>query len=128
MRTVIISLACLSAIGCATTLPVVNKEEINKQMTLVNVSDGVNRDEALILARNYMVNTGYDYDWNVNKPKTIEDAGDYWAITFPPLEDGWGSGRRKQSEITFQHLLPYFVHVTKADGSISVTKVEIKNK
>ena len=124
--TIIIIAACFIVMGCAATFPEVNKQEINEQMKLVNVSDGVNREEAVIMAKNYMVNKGYDFDWNVSNPKAVEDAGDHWAITFSPLEDGWGSGRRKQSEITMQHLLPYFVHVTKADGSISVMKAEIK--
>jgi len=127
MKTIII-LACFIVIGCASTFPEVNKQEINNQMKLVSVSDGVDRDEAVIIAKNHMVNNGYDYDWNVVNPKAIEDVGDKWAITFSPLENGWGSGRRKQSEITMQHLLPYFVNVSKADGSISVMKIEIKKK
>jgi len=129
MKPLMILLLVLIATGC-TTIPVVDIPAIRAELASVDRSDGINADEARILAQNYMLDNGYDYDWNVTNPevKTDERDSSLWAVTFPPLEDGWGSGRRPASEIQFAHLLPYFARVDKQDGSISFMKIEVRSE
>lgn len=129
MKPLMILLTVLVTAAC-TTLPVVDVPAIRGGLDSVDQSDGINEDEARILAQNYMLDHNYDYDWDVTNPKveTDEQNPSLWAVTFPPLEDGWGSGRRPASEIQFVHLLPYFARVDKQDGSISIMKIGVREE
>lgn len=127
MKPLMLLLTVLVAAGCA-TIPVVDVPAIRAGLDTVDKSDGINADEARILAQIYMLDNNYDYDWDVTNPKVETDERDpsLWAVTFPPLEDGWGSGRRPASEIQFVHLMPFFTRVDKQDGSISIIKIEMR--
>ena len=65
MKKAILLATCCFLMACASTLPEINKDDIARQMKTVNTTDGVNREEAVIIAKEYMVKNGYDYDWNI---------------------------------------------------------------
>jgi len=127
VRVIFVIIFALFLTSCA-TLPQVDVVGIRQGMEYINWNNGIDQEEAIVIAQNYMIDNGFDYDWDVSKAKNISGSGDKksWSITFSPLADGWGSGRRKSSEIAFQHLMPYFVEVDKSNGSINVLQMEIK--
>lgn len=91
---------------------------IRQYLSTVKKTDGINKKEASVIAQNYMLDNGFDYDWDVTKPQHDSDSenGAFWSITFAPLEDGWGTGRRKISEVTFEQMMTFTVKVNKNTG------------
>jgi hypothetical protein len=62
------------------------KPSHKKSLSEVNLSDGVDKEEAIILAQNYLVNTGRDDFLITSKPKVFEKhayGANYWRVTFP---------------------------------------------
>ena len=82
----------------------------------------------MIIAQHYMLTKGHDYDWVVAAPKDVTEDDKGWTVTFEPKEDGYGSGPRRRSEVTFQMLLPYWVTVKKDTGEISTVVVRTGKK
>lgn len=100
---------------------------IRERLNAINTGDGVDKNEALVIAQNFMLDNGFDYDWDVTKPRNDKesDNGAFWSIAFDPLEDGWGSGRRKISEVTFEQMMTFFVKVNKNTGEAIGSKTII---
>lgn len=60
-----------------------NKENFQEQ---VDLSDGVNKEEAVILAKNYIMQKGLEKNMIVLKPKVKENSlvKECWAVYFSP--------------------------------------------
>ena len=101
---------------------------IEAQYTTVEHANGISREEAVIIAQHYMLTKGHDYDWFVGAPIEVTEEDKSWTVTFEPKEDGYGSGLRRRSEVTFQMLLPYWVTVRKDTGEISTVVVRTGKK
>jgi len=94
--------------GCVTTITKLDVADLRTQLNTVNITDGVNSDEAKILAMNYMLDNGNDEYWIIAKPKVTEDGNkEVWTVSFPPIEDGWGSSGKPISELKIWHLMPF---------------------
>lgn len=107
-----------------------DRSAIEQQFGSLDLSQGVSREDAVIVAQHYMLTKGYDYDWWIAAPTRVDDdpGQNSWTVEFAPKEDGYGSGPRPRSQITLQTLLPYWVTVNKHTGKISVVKVQTKQK
>ncbi len=107
-----------------------DRTSIEAQYSKVDLSRGVSREDAVVIAQHYMLSKGYDYDWFVAAPeKVTEDAAqNAWTVSFEPKEDGHGSGPRRRSEVTFQMLLPFSVTIRKDTGDVSVLVVRTNSK
>ena len=107
-----------------------NPALIESQFAKLDVSHGVSREDAVVIAQHYMLSKGYDYDWFVAAPKKVTDdpVKNIWTVEFEPKEDGYGSGPRKKSEIELQMLLSCWVNVNKTTGEISYLVFRTKNK
>ncbi len=76
------------------------KAEIKSRLKTINISDGVNREEAKILAQNYLIDNNLDNLLIISKPSIEFDRRrkDSWLITFPTTREvrlkqglSWGS-------------------------------------
>jgi hypothetical protein len=128
----IVSTACVIC-GCS-SLVVKHSEPdriaIEQRYGSLDLSHGVSRDDAVVVAQHYMLSKGYDYDWWIASPTKTDDdpTQNAWAVEFAPKEDGNGSGPRHSSELTLQMMLPYWVTINKDSGKISVVVVRTKHK
>jgi len=50
---------------------------IKEKMKVINISDGVSREEAIIIAQNYLIDKGINNDCIIAKPQVIEKG---WSI------------------------------------------------
>lgn len=52
----------------------------------IDLSDGVNKEEAIILAKNYLIQKGLEKNVIISKPKVRESRlfKECWAVYFPP--------------------------------------------
>jgi len=59
------------------------KTEIQEKYRQLNLSDGVSKEEAIIIAQNYMIEEGFDRRYILMKPN-VEESGfeKYWKVTF----------------------------------------------
>ncbi len=114
--------------GCVTTITKLDVADLRTQLNTVNITDGVNSDEAKILAMNYMLDNGNDEYWIIAKPKVTEDGNkEVWTVSFPPIEDGWGSSGKPISELKIWHLMPFMTHINKQTGQLSITTYRVEN-
>lgn len=110
------------------SLPKVDTDSVRQRLSTVNKANGIDGEEAMIIAQNFMLDNGFDYDWDVTNPHNDGETDDArsWSIAFPPIEDGWGSGRRKSSEVTFEQMMPFFVKVDKTTGEAVGSKTILR--
>ena len=90
--------------GCATT----NSIKVNYEK--INYSDGINKEEAVLIAKNHLLSTKYKYDYQIISPlvlnnKSTRQYPDFWCIRFHPKK---------------LHLMPYYylVMINKKTGEI----------
>lgn len=61
------------------------KAEIKEKYRQINLSDGVSKEEAIIIAQNYLIDEGLDKNYIISKP-TVEDfefsQWNEWRIIF----------------------------------------------
>jgi len=79
-----------------------HKAEIKAKMKNIDISDGVGKEEAVILAQNYLLDNGLDNLLVTSKP-SVENSSikeGYWLIIFPTIKSvrstqglEWGSFR-----------------------------------
>jgi hypothetical protein len=129
IRTLPVLFACALP-GCVSAPPSLDRAAIAAKAAAVDRSDGISKDEAVALAQEFMLSHALDYDWIVARPKSVTEPGERneWSIVFAPKEDGWGSGPRTRSQVTFEMMLPKIVWVHKVTGEIRVSAVSIKKK
>ncbi len=115
--------------GCK-SIPAVDAPAIRAGLGQVNRADGINGEEAMILAQNYMLDHGYDFDWAVNSARLRgeDKVQNIWTVDFQPWENGSGSGRRPKNQILLEHLIPFYVHINKTDGAIHVTRIQSQRR
>lgn len=61
--------------GCATT------ESLDEFSAKINKADGINWDEAKLIAKQYLVDSKYSGDYRVFAPVAFSD-GDTWRVSF----------------------------------------------
>ena len=83
--------------------------------TEVNTSDGVNKKEAIIIAREYVVKIGMDTHLDISKAKVKKKGNNYWVIFKP--------GKHLILLKPFRHKKnrPYVVYVNKKTGEIELS-------
>jgi hypothetical protein len=76
---VIIAIILLS--GCS--YKTVNYEEVRRQLLGINSFDGINKEEAVILARKYFLDKGYGDRWSIMSPYAYYYApSKEWFVEF----------------------------------------------
>ena len=137
MRSTFVTFLIVTAVGMicgCSSVSVMHSEpdraSIEAQYSKLDLSHGVSREDAVVIAQHYMLSKGHDYDWFVAAPKKVSEDSvqNTWTVEFEPKEDGYGSGPRRSSDLTFQMLLPYWVTVRKDTGDISVLVFRTKEK
>jgi hypothetical protein len=137
MRSTIVSLLIITAAGmiCGCSSVLVTHSEpdrasIEAKYSKLDLSRGVSREDAVVIAQHYMLFRGYDYDWYIAAPEKVSEDSvqKSWTLEFQPKANGWGGGPRPSSEVTFQMLLPYRVIISKDTGEISVVTIRTKEK
>ena len=83
--------------------------------TEVDTSDGVNKKEAIILAREYVVKKGMETHLDISKAKVKSKGDNYWVIFKP--------GKHLTLLKPFRHKKnrPYVVYVNKKTGKIELS-------
>lgn len=65
--------------------------KIKEQFKNINFSDGVGKEDAIIIAQNYMINEGANFykDFNILKPIVEEDSmsSEDWIVGFPTRKE-----------------------------------------
>ena len=56
-----------------------------KSMTQVRTFDGIDRQEAILLAQSELVFRGRQNDFRFDRPKVLREDSDRWIIRFQPL-------------------------------------------
>src|SRR5688572_27451443 len=79
-----------STCGCRASHKEPDRTLIESRYSSLDVSDGVSRDEAIVVAQHYMLSKGRDFDWFIDVPNEVTDSGDDWEIIFKNKNDGWG--------------------------------------
>lgn len=110
---VLLGVLCLilGTYGCATTTPVVkrnNAEIMKKYLTQIDKSDGIDQDEALLLARSQIIFRGKDARYDLDKPR-LSSEKDEWVLTFSPVNKTLGE------VISSTDLI---IRISKRDGRI----------
>lgn len=62
------------------------KTQLKEKLKQVDIADGVNKEEAIIIAQNYLIDNGLDNLLVISKPKIEEKhhyGDNYWCISFP---------------------------------------------
>lgn len=86
------AIVCLTA-GCAGVL---NYETLLRAAKTINLSDGLNKDEAVLLAQRHVILTGLDQDvsvWHVDEVKFMAQQNS-WHIIFRTRLDNKVGDRR----------------------------------
>ena len=81
----------------------------------VDISDGVNKKEAIIIAREYVVGKGMGEHLDISKAKVKKKGGNYWVIFKP--------SKHLAALKPFRHKKnrPYVVYVNKKTGEIQLS-------
>jgi hypothetical protein len=119
--------------GCGSLVvkhPEPDRAAIEQKYSSLDLSHGVSRDGALIVAQHYMLSKGYDSHWWIASATKIDDDStqNTWTVEFAPKEDGSGTSLWHLSDLTIQMMLPYWVTINKDSGQISVVVVQTKKK
>lgn len=92
--------------SCAATADIA---DIRNQAKSVDLSNGVDRVEAIVVAQNEMIRKGFDKKWDISKPKIRFEDEDEWGIKFYP----------KLSFSKTAPLLNFLVAIKKKTGEIT---------
>jgi hypothetical protein len=83
-----------------------------EKLTKVDFSDGINKEEAIIIAQNYLIDKGIDKDCVIDKPKVTEKQ---WWIP----KGCWEVRFKASFEVKTKQGLEWFsVYVNKTTGKI----------
>ena len=98
------------AMGCGMRERLIDPRPYRAQRTQVNVADGVDQREAIILAQNYLLDEGYNHSYVISKPQVGESylVDGCWAVGFPTTWKTWWEQRLKWLA----------VHIDKNSGEV----------
>jgi len=102
--------------GCSTTVKN-NKDGFNPKaitksyLTTIQKADGINKEEALLLAQNELIFRGYDRSFAVNKPEIFFDDSQVWGIRF-------FSSNKTMADMLSGRVVDVFIR--KDDGRLNV--------
>ena len=103
--------------GCTTVSPQaakVSKKDLAKNyLQGVNKFDGINQEEALVLAQNELLFHGYESSFDINHPQIFPRGDTNWEIRFLPFN-------KTMTEVLNNRTLA--VLINKKDGQITVDK------
>ena len=80
----------------------------------VSKRDGVNEDEAIIIAQSDVIFRGYEKDYYLTRPRIIGAGEDDWGVEFSPISKTFQEARIKPRIL---------VKVGKADGKLKVSLI-----
>lgn len=107
MRKTILLIAALFILsGCASKD--ISRDQVEKKLLDINRSDGISRDEATIIAQNFVIEQGGEKYWLLKGPKVI-NYGDFWLVRFGP---------KYFFAIEYDKGKPLEILVLKSDGTI----------
>ena len=98
--------------GCATTM---SYDEIVRTAEETNVADGVSRQEAVVLAQNYLIENGLDMKHSVYRVGPVERAGEEWIVRFNA-----GVARGASQTRRFDFVEPIQIKVDARTGAVSL--------
>lgn len=78
-RIIFLVLAAFIFIGCAS----VDKDKVQRDVKSINKADGVDQQEAIIIAQDYLIQHGAEKYWRAGDPK-VRNYGDFWSVEFGP--------------------------------------------
>jgi hypothetical protein len=116
-------LASLSLLTSCSALSPMDDETIKSQSAAVDASDGIDKNEAVVLTRAYMLNNRLDKQWSLRWIK-VSDDGEDWGLSCESLavNESWSMNPFSKKVYTLQDFMPLLVSVRKTDGQIQVTK------
>lgn len=116
-RILFISLSLLWLGGCVTSThdySTTSKRILSKNyLRDVQKYDGINEEEAVLLAKNEILFRGYEKSFDVNAPEIFFEDNQLWGIRFRP-------GNKTMSDILSGREIDIFVR--KDDGRVNVRK------
>jgi hypothetical protein len=117
-----LSLGCicllLGSCGCAPIAGPVNRDKkpqiMKDYLSQVDRSDGINQEEAVLLARSQLIFHGKDTRYDLNNPQ-VSSEDRYWVLVFTPVNKTLGE-LLSSSELTMR--------IDKKDGRIDWVEAE----
>ena len=82
---------------------------------MTNVSDGVDKDEAVVLAQNFLIENGLDSQHDVYRVGKVVRQGDFWRVQF---ESGIARGVSQYRR--FEFVEPIEIWVSAATGKVGI--------
>lgn len=86
-------------------------EEIVWSVNAVNVTDGINREEAVVLAQKYLIDYGLDVRHSVYRVGKVSQEGEWWEVQFNA-----GVARGASATWRFDFVEPIVIKVDAATG------------
>jgi len=111
---VLLSLVFIFLVGCTTMM---SYEEIVQSAKTTNVSDGVDRHEAIVLAQNYLIENGLDARHDIYRVGLVMDEGDHWSVQF---NSGVSRGASQTRRFGFAE--PISVKVDSTTGKVQLLR------
>ncbi len=105
---------CLSLEGCQSSQTASRSSRISDDLMDSYLSevvkyDGIDKEEALILAKSQLFFQGRSQDFHLDKPQWIEGDEEYWQVSFVPV-------RRTLADVIAGTELIILIH--KEDGEV----------
>lgn len=91
--------------GCVTTM---KQSQVQDKLMGVDKSDGVGREEAILIAQDFLFKNSAQDNWQVDKPR-VRNSGDFWSVNF---------ASKHRYSLDFVKSSPLTILVMKANGKI----------
>ena len=99
--------------GCATTTSSgprsSNKDIMDAYLSKIQKYDGINQDEAILLAQSQLIFHGTEKKYYLDKPEVVWENAKHWGIKFYPIN-------KTLAEASIH--APLVIDVDKKDGSV----------
>lgn len=108
-RIFVLLVAIFFLAGCASAKAKSDlRSEVRSKLLGVDKSDRISKDEAVILAQDFMIQNDADEYWQLKNPQVV-NSGDFWSVIFAP--------RNRFSSHRYR-CQPLELMVLKSDGTI----------
>ena len=111
MRKFILLLLMMPMLGCAGSI--MSYEQIMQSAQQTNTSDGVDRQEAIVLAQDYLIEKGLDAQHSVYRVGEVTKEGNTWFVQFNS-----GIARGASQNRQFDFVAPITVKVDASTGMV----------
>ena len=74
-----------SSMANRTDFQLAKAELMKDYLTKVSKADGIDRAEAVLLAKSQFIFRGHDKNYHLDRPRIVLDNSEYWTVKFDPI-------------------------------------------